>query len=149
MAWSSRKDVDRWFPPYDCEPREPGDPVASVAGAIRFAAITVQSQVPASADQSAALRALREALHWSAEAFRVEDLKPSAPEPGPNSYLGAAPPKVDYSVADLQWSSGEVFTWKCPGCDNDNFGRVPVQAPAPPDVKCVHCTASFPVRSTL
>lgn len=88
MAWSSRPDVERWFPEQSAEP---GDPYGAVHGAIRYAAISVQRDCPACADQSAALRCLREALHWSAEAFRVDTLK-ATEKPGPNAYLAAPAP---------------------------------------------------------
>lgn len=89
MGWASRNDLERWFevPTMDQDDRSHAIRIRYMAKA--FAA-TILEDTPGSADQSAALRHVREAM-WSALAA-IECRRRTEPPPSPNAYLAPSVP---------------------------------------------------------
>ena len=84
MGWTSKNDIERYFDP---EPMSDDDLVNErvLRHDFRILGHTILDVTPPSADQSAAVRKLREALDTAIGAIRCQRRLPPA---GPNAYLG-------------------------------------------------------------
>ena len=95
MGWTSYADVERYFEP-ELRTDTEGAAARTIQHAARQLCLTILEMTPQSADQSAAVRQVREAAHTAIDAIACqrrpdvdadEDTEPAS-EPGPNAYLG-------------------------------------------------------------
>lgn len=91
MAWASEADVERWFT-YKAPSVDQVGAMRRIRDKAKGLALEILVSTPASADQSAALRLVRESVMTANAA--IVCARPSA-EAGPNSYL--APPSGEGS----------------------------------------------------
>lgn len=71
MAWASRIDVERWFT-YQAPTAEGVDRIKAVRDKAKELAVVILDNTPGSADQSAALRKLREVVMVASAAVALE-----------------------------------------------------------------------------
>ena len=90
MAWTSRETVRRLFRLRKPAPDD-GPKLDRLRAEFESLALTVLELTPGNADQSAAIRQLRQALQWSIAAVVCAPPLPEPDDPGPNAYLSACP----------------------------------------------------------
>lgn len=126
VGWTTIADLDRWF-----VLRRPGPDDAADLDAIRSAgkafARLILERTPGCADQSAAVRHVRQATQWAESAVVCHTSRDSA--------QGPTPPRVHVACSE---TGG--YEWVCPACDRVNHGRS-----IGGEVACVCCTGRFEV----
>ena len=144
MAWTSKETVRRLFRLRKPAPDD-GPKLDRLRAEFEALALTILELTPGNADQSAAIRQLRQALQWSIAAVvcapALDPVPDPVPEPSPNAYLSPPPPLVT-----LTWSQGRgAYQWGCPTCRNFNCGRHDSSLPRPTQVWCSYCNGWFAV----
>jgi hypothetical protein len=79
MGWASRADVERWFT-HHVPSREGIEDLIEIRAAAKQFALLIHEKTPACADQSAAIRSLREAVLWAIAAIVIP--RPTAGQRG-------------------------------------------------------------------
>jgi hypothetical protein len=144
MGWISQADIDRWFS-YQRPNDEDTQRIVTIRAKARELAETIVSLTPKCADQSAAVRKIREAVATANAAIVCRPfIAPDATNPvSPNAYLASPAPAPDPPAVGLVFARDGAYAWRCPGCDATNYGKVTPPHQRVIEVTCVHCTATF------